>query len=96
MGFTLPFESWMRGALHARVDDALRDARFGGQVAEQLDPAAVAGVWEQFERGRTSWTRPWALYVAKVWGEHNLSGTRLRPAGASVPSVTVRPAPSAG
>lgn len=91
MGFTLPFESWMRGSLHTQVAGALLDADFGGGVAQFLDPLAVADVWKQFEQRRTSWTRPWALYVAKVWGEHSLTAAQATPRSEPAVSMTVRP-----
>ena len=72
MGFTLPFEAWMRGPLRTQIQHALNDASFGGAIARRLDPSAVTGVWRQFEAGRTSWSRPWALYTAKVWSQANL------------------------
>jgi len=72
MGFTLPFDSWLRGALRGDVRDALLDSSVGGEVGAALHPQAVADVWKRFERGETSWSRPWALYTAKVWGERNL------------------------
>jgi asparagine synthase (glutamine-hydrolysing) len=74
MGFTLPFEQWLRGELHDEVRDRLLDRCGGGDVGAALQPDAVADVWRRFERGETSWSRPWALYTAKVWGERNLAG----------------------
>jgi asparagine synthase (glutamine-hydrolysing) len=72
MGFTLPFESWLRAELRDEVRERLWDPGFGGQVADALTHSAVQELWRRFERRRTSWSRPWALYVAKVWGERHL------------------------
>jgi asparagine synthase (glutamine-hydrolysing) len=71
MGFTFPFEEWLRGPLGPEVSGRLADPDYGGQVAELLEPAEVAGTWSRFEEGRTGWSRPWALYVLKVWGERH-------------------------
>lgn len=72
MGFTLPFESWLRGSLRNDVRDVLLDSAAGGQVAGALAPDAIAEVWRRFERQETSWSRPWVLYIAKKWGERHL------------------------
>lgn len=78
MGFTLPFESWMRGPLKSHVEATLLDRSYGGLVVDELDPAAVAAVWQRFLAGRGVWVRPWALFVLKVWGEHHTSEARSR------------------
>ncbi len=44
----------------------------GGAVGAVLDAGAVRSVWERFEQRETSWSRPWALYAVKVWGERHL------------------------
>ncbi len=73
-GFTLPFETWMRGELFSEVDSVLAGS---GSSRVGLVPTAVADVWSQFQR-RTSginWSRPWALYTLLRWAAHNdLSG----------------------
>lgn len=69
MGFTLPFQAWLRRDLRRVVEETLLDARLGGQVAEMLNPEAVASVWHRHQRGLGSWVRPWSLYVLKQWGE---------------------------
>jgi hypothetical protein len=72
MGFTLPFEKWLRGALREEVRTVILDPAAGGQIGATLSPGACQEVWDRFERGDTSWSRPWALYVAKVWGDRHL------------------------
>jgi asparagine synthase (glutamine-hydrolysing) len=73
MGFTMPFEDWLRQGLGQEVGRALEDPDFGGGVAEALDAEAVRGVWADFRSGTTQWTRPWALFALKSWGERHLS-----------------------
>lgn len=72
MGFTLPFEDWLRGRLRNEVRDVLLDPGTGGQIGAALSAEGIKEIWDRFERGETSWSRPWALYVAKVWGERHL------------------------
>jgi asparagine synthase (glutamine-hydrolysing) len=71
-GFTLPFEHWLRDALRPLVEESLRkigDGSLGALISEK----AAGNVWEDFLRGRTSWTRPWSLYVLQRWCERHLS-----------------------
>jgi asparagine synthase (glutamine-hydrolysing) len=72
MGFTLPFEEWLRGSLRDEVRSVILDPDAGGQIGGALAPDACREIWERFERRETSWSRPWALYVAKVWGQLHL------------------------
>jgi len=67
-GFTLPFEHWLRQELHGEMENTLR-AVAGGPLASLLNGKAVEDVWEDFQRGRTSWSRPWSLYVLERWCE---------------------------
>jgi asparagine synthase (glutamine-hydrolysing) len=71
-GFTLPFEHWLRDALRPVVEDALHKIDHGvlGGVISQ---AAALQVWQEFLAGRTSWSRPWALYVLQCWCQQHLS-----------------------
>ena len=69
--FTFPWENWLRGKLGERVAVGLGDwspalqARFDGRFA--------LAVWRDFLRGRTTWSRPWSLYVLNEWAKRNLS-----------------------
>jgi asparagine synthase (glutamine-hydrolysing) len=73
MGFTLPFADWMRHQLYTLVRDTLLDRDMGGQLTEVLDGDAVAQTWRDFCEGRTSWHRPWSLFVLRHWGERWVS-----------------------
>jgi asparagine synthase (glutamine-hydrolysing) len=67
-GFALPFEHWLRDELRSQVNQTLENMA-DGPLASVLDARAVLGVWQDFLRGRTSWSRPWALYILQRWCE---------------------------
>jgi len=69
-GFTLPFEHWLRDELRTEIEGRLQDIA-GGPLAALLDAATVQSVWDDFNRGKTSWSRPWSLYVLQRWCEIN-------------------------
>jgi asparagine synthase (glutamine-hydrolysing) len=71
-GFTLPFEHWMRDALRPVIEESsckIGDSALGTLISER----AATKVWQDFLEGRTSWTRPWSLYVLNCWCLHHLS-----------------------
>ncbi len=71
-GFTLPFERWLRDALRPVVEESLRkigDGALGTLISER----AAWRVWEDFIAGRTSWSRPWSLYILQCWCQRHLS-----------------------
>jgi asparagine synthase (glutamine-hydrolysing) len=71
MGFTLPFEKWMRAGLHDQISQTLGD---GGRLSKLgLDAESVRRVWKRFGRSPASvgWSRPWSLYVLAQWCELN-------------------------
>jgi asparagine synthase (glutamine-hydrolysing) len=70
MGFTLPFELWMRNGLKAELERELLDP--GLDVHPALDPRQVANIWKAFLAGKTSWSRPWALFVLRQWIRKNI------------------------
>ncbi len=69
-GFTLPFEQWMRQELRQEIEPLLRAKRLAeGPLGSLLDGKETEHVWNDFLAGRTSWTRPWSLYVLQRWCE---------------------------
>jgi len=71
-GFTLPFENWLRDALRPVVEESLQTIGDGALGALVSEPAARS-VWQEFLAGRTSWSRPWSLYVLQSWCRQHLS-----------------------
>ncbi len=71
MGFTLPFEKWLRRNLRTEVSSVLRDRSRVSMSG--LDVSAVEKVWDDFlEKPRAiGWSRPWSLYVLAQWCEVN-------------------------
>ena len=71
-GFTLPFEHWLREDLRPTVEDTLSGIG-DGALGTMISQSAARQVWEDFLRGRTSWTRPWSLYVLQCWCQQHIS-----------------------
>lgn len=69
MGFTFPWEAWLRGQLRPMVEETL--AAFPRDNALGLDPAACIGLWQDFlaHRGGIIWSRAWAPFVLMRWAE---------------------------
>jgi asparagine synthase (glutamine-hydrolysing) len=63
--FTLPWEQWLRGPLKARVAESF--AHLSPQLAPLLKLDGVRGVWQAFLAGKTSWSRPWAIFALNEW-----------------------------
>jgi asparagine synthase (glutamine-hydrolysing) len=58
-GFTLPFDTWMRGGLR---ETALRGIEATVALG-WVNARAAAAVWSDWERGRAHWSRAWSLSV---------------------------------
>jgi asparagine synthase (glutamine-hydrolysing) len=71
MGFTLPFEPWMRGAMKTEMESVLLTSV--KPLENLISQGAIEKIWQQFLAGKISWSRPWALYVLKRWVDKNLS-----------------------
>jgi asparagine synthase (glutamine-hydrolysing) len=68
--FTFPWEKWLRGPLEARVRESLEN--LSPVLLRSLDEHKVRNVWQDFLSGRTSWSRPWSLYVLNEWVRRHL------------------------
>jgi len=68
--FTFPWENWLRGALRERVAAGL--AEWSPALEPYLSCEWALTVWQDFLDGRTSWSRPWSLYVLNHWAKRNL------------------------
>jgi asparagine synthase (glutamine-hydrolysing) len=71
--FTFPWEKWLRGALAPRVAAGLTD--WSPALASHLDANFPLAVWKDFLAGRTTWSRPWSLYVLNEWAKRHLSSS---------------------
>jgi len=69
--FTFPWERWLRGPLGERVAAGLTD--WSPALEPHIHGAAALDVWTEFRDGRTTWSRPWSLYVLNEWVKRNLS-----------------------
>jgi asparagine synthase (glutamine-hydrolysing) len=70
-GFTFPFAEWLRGELRSEVESVLLGSR--NDVTDMLNLSGIQRVWQDFLAGRTSWSRPWALYVLIRWSSSYLT-----------------------
>lgn len=71
-GFTLPFEHWLRAALRPVVEASFSRIA-NGALGPLISQPAARGVWQDFLDGKTSWSRPWALYVLQSWCEQHIT-----------------------
>lgn len=67
MGFTLPWEVWLRGALEPLCRAGLRTL----SDRELLHGPALDRLWSDFEAGRVSWSRIWNLVALGQWIERH-------------------------
>jgi asparagine synthase (glutamine-hydrolysing) len=69
--FTLPWEQWLRGPLAKRIASSFGD--LAPALAPHLHTQGVRDVWTAFLAGKTSWSRPWSLYVLNEWCRRHLA-----------------------
>jgi hypothetical protein len=69
--FTFPWEYWMRGKFGDRVAAGLGD--WAPSLGASLDRRFAQTVWRNFLGDKTTWSRPWSLYVLNEWVKRNLS-----------------------
>jgi asparagine synthase (glutamine-hydrolysing) len=71
-GFTMPFDRWMRDILRPRIEASINTIG-EGPLGALINEEAARNVWDDFLNGRTSWSRPWSLYVLQNWCQKHLS-----------------------
>jgi asparagine synthase (glutamine-hydrolysing) len=69
MGFTLPFDRWMRGAFRPQIEETFHDRRQA--EAAGLSTSALTEVWRSFLKGDVRWSQPWSLFVLLRWCERH-------------------------
>ena len=70
-GFTFPWASWVRGPLKKTLERGLSE--LSPALAEILDAGAARNVWQSYLEGKTTWSRPWSLYVLNEWTKRHLA-----------------------
>lgn len=61
-GFSLPFETWFKGEMHAAVADFCN-----GSSCFIFDDAGLRKLWREYEAGVVKWSRIWGLFVLDRW-----------------------------
>ena len=69
--FTLPWEAWLRGPLREKVEASF--ANPASALKPVLRPGGVQSVWNDFLAGKTTWSRPWSLFVLNEWCRRHLA-----------------------
>jgi asparagine synthase (glutamine-hydrolysing) len=68
--FTLPWKEWLLGPLRKRVEASFAEP--APALRTFLRPDGVREVWGSFLAGKTSWSRPWSIYVMNEWCRRHL------------------------
>lgn len=68
--FTLPWEEWLRGPLRNKLEETF--ANPAAALIPVLRPGGVQSVWNDFLAGKTTWSRPWSLFVLNEWCRRHL------------------------
>jgi asparagine synthase (glutamine-hydrolysing) len=63
-GFELPFARWLIG----KTGEEIRD-NFASCSTLPFRRSGLDKLWQDFENGRTSWSRVWAIFVLRRWAE---------------------------
>jgi len=69
-GFTFPWEAWLRGPMRESVEAGL--SSIAPALAEALNRKEAYAIWQSYLDGKTTWSRPWSLYVLNEWTKRNL------------------------
>lgn len=63
--FTLPWEHWLRGPLRPHLEASFRE--IAPPLVPLLKPQGIQQTWQDFLSSRTTWSRPWSLFVLNEW-----------------------------
>jgi len=70
-GFTLPFQTWLRGPLRREVRELVLSDDL--PFSWLLERRGREGLWRAFEAGHVHWSKPWAVGILRMWAsEHGL------------------------
>ena len=70
MGFTLPFNDWMKGEMRSEIETVLLSP--SDKLSAFISEEGIRKIWIKFLENRCSWSRPWSIYVLKKWIDINL------------------------
>lgn len=68
--FTFPWPQWLQGQLRDKMESGF--AELSPALQPLLDAPTMRAIWQNFLAGRTSWARPWSLYVLNEWTKRYL------------------------
>lgn len=73
MGFTFPWEIWLRNKLRVQVEELLDNFPINNKIG--LNIKACRNVWDRFLQRKpdVTWSRVWAIYVLLSWCRKNVS-----------------------
>lgn len=69
--FMLPWAEWLRGPLRTKLEASF--ANPGPALAPMLRPGGMQRIWNDFLAAKTTWSRPWSLYVLNEWCRRHLA-----------------------
>lgn len=72
MGFTFPWEIWLKNRLRVKIEDTLNDFIVANALG--LDHDACKYLWKMFLENRSgvTWARIWGLYILLNWYKKNI------------------------
>ena len=69
--FTLPWEQWLRGPLRPKLEGSFGE--IAAPLKDHLKSAGVQAVWQSFLADKTTWSRPWSIFVLNEWSKRNFA-----------------------
>jgi len=69
-GFTFPWEAWLRGPLKRTIQDGISE--LSPALQGLVDSKSAQNIWQSYLDGKTTWSRPWSLYVLNEWTKRNV------------------------